>query len=50
MKSNKMRKTDARWNDLNSKSASKLGLTAQREQHRRFGEYHGEDGLEGGEP
>ena len=29
-----------------SKSQAKLGMTAKREQIRRFGEYAGEDGLE----
>ena len=29
-----------------SKSQSKLQVAAKRDQHRRFGEYHGEDGLE----
>ena len=50
IKSGKMAKSGDRWNNELSKSATKLGLTAQREQHRRFGEYHGEDGLEGKEP
>ena len=29
-----------------SKSAAKLNFSAKREQPRKFGEFHGEDGLE----
>ena len=41
-------KIDPRWNKNNdmSKSQTKLNMAAKREQHRRFGEYHGEDGME----
>ena len=44
-------KIDPRWNSPNiqksmSKSSHKLNVAAKRDQHRRFGEYNGEDGLE----
>ena len=42
-KSNKM---NNHWNNNMSKSQTKLNLTAKREQIRRFGEYHGEDGMD----
>lgn len=46
--SSKMFKTGENWNNGNaSKSTSKLAMTAKREQIRRFGEYNGEDGIEG---
>jgi hypothetical protein len=35
---------------LDSKSTSQLAMTAKREQIRRFGEYNGEDGIEGSQP
>ena len=46
--SHKMNSQGDRWG---SQSMSKMNLTAKREQHRRFGEYHGEDGgIEGQQP
>ena len=39
----KMAMSQDRWNQL-TQSASKLNTAAKREQIRRFGEYHGEDG------
>lgn len=44
MKSSKM---DGIWGNSLSKSQAKMNYTAKREQNRKFGEYHGEDGLEG---
>lgn len=39
----KMAMSQDRWNQI-TQSASKLSTAAKREQIRRFGEYHGEDG------
>ena len=39
----KMAMSQDRWNQI-TQSASKLNTAAKREQIRRFGEYHGEDG------
>mmetsp|Transcript_12894 Transcript_12894/g.17342 ORF Transcript_12894/g.17342 Transcript_12894/m.17342 type:complete len:138 (+) Transcript_12894:197-610(+) len=45
----KMIQSQDRWNQL-SQSANKLNTAAKREQIRRFGEYHGEDGQQPGQP
>ena len=45
--SSKFKKSElAGLNSSLSKSAAKLNFTAKREQPRRFGEFHGEDGME----
>ena len=36
----------SRFANSASKSQAKMSMTAKREQNRRFGEYHGEDGIE----
>ena len=46
----KLAKTGDTWYNNGSKSATRLAYTAKREQNRRFGEYNGEDGLEGAGP
>ena len=42
----KSTKMNEGWANDTSKSAAKMNMTAKREQSRRFGAYHGEDGLD----
>ena len=44
----KSTKMNEGWAYDTSKSAAKLAMTAKREQSRKFGAYHGEDGLDPG--